>query len=455
MTTRPETSVARTWFIKIWQRFCRLVVQVFYHRFEVNGLDHLPENTGLILCANHVNALADAVVLQASTHKAIRPLARHGLFKNPLLRPLLELIGTVPLYRRKDSNANPSRNDESFTRCYELLAQNETLIIFPEGQSHDDPHLHELKTGAARMALGAVKVNKSAPTVLPVGLTFTRKGTFRSDVLVNYGPPIDLSIPSQIDAYNAVHLLTDRIAEGLSDITLNATSWEDIEMVARLENFFALRQGKYRQENLKQRFRAMQRLIKAQKLLRLHEPSRVRSLITHLKMYERLCRYFGIKDYHLTVNYRPIMISLYFLRGLGVLLLGFPIALWGIVNSFLPFQLTRHLSHRIAKNLNQYDTTKILLGLLFFLLFWGLQTLFIHYNYGIKWTLSYIASLIIGAAAALLMRGEYRLIWDNIKVFFLFLRKRKLRKYLENKRHEIERELAKLVRIAKYLEGKY
>jgi len=453
MKARPETSVARSWFIKIWQRFCRLVVQVFYHRFEVTGLDHLPKNTGLILCANHVNALADAVVLQASTHKAIRPLARHGLFKNPFLKPMLELIGAVPLYRRKDSSSNPSRNDESFARCYELLAQNETLIIFPEGQSHDDPYLHALKTGAARMALGAIEVNKSAPTVLPVGLTFTRKGTFRSDVLVNYGPPIDLSIPGQIDAYNAVHLLTDRISEGLSAITLNATSWEDIEMVARLENFFALRQGKYRQKNLKQHFRAMQRLIEAQKLLLQHEPNRVRSLITQLKMYERLCRYFGIKDYHLTVNYRPIMISLYFLRGLGVLLLGFPIALWGIVNSFLPFQFTRHLSHRIAKNLNQYDTTKILLGLLFFLLFWGLQSLFIHYNYGIKWALSYIASLIIGAAAALVMRGEYRLIWDNIKVFFLFLRKRQLKKYLESKRHEIERELAKLVRIAKHLEG--
>jgi 1-acyl-sn-glycerol-3-phosphate acyltransferase len=39
---------------------------------------------GIILCANHVNALADAVVLQAATTKAIRPLARSGLFDSNL-----------------------------------------------------------------------------------------------------------------------------------------------------------------------------------------------------------------------------------------------------------------------------------------------------------------------------------------------------------------------------------
>ncbi|MCU7876460.1 MAG: 1-acyl-sn-glycerol-3-phosphate acyltransferase [Candidatus Thiodiazotropha sp. (ex Lucinoma borealis)] len=99
-----------TWFEKVWQSFCRLVVNVFYRRFEVSGVDNLPEKQGIILCANHVNALADAVVLQAATRKAIRPLARSGLFKNPLLKPILQRIGAVPIFRRGDPGADTTKN---------------------------------------------------------------------------------------------------------------------------------------------------------------------------------------------------------------------------------------------------------------------------------------------------------------------------------------------------------
>ncbi len=439
------------WFSRIWRGFCRLVVRVFYREFEVGGEDNVPDDTGIIFCANHVNALADAVVLQAATKKMIRPLARSGLFKNPFFKPLLEMIGAVPIYRRKDPDADVSRNEDSFRRCYELLAANQTLIIFPEGQSHDVPHLTELKTGAARMALGALEANGCAPVVIPVGLTFTGKGKFRSDVLVQFGKPVDLSVPGGMDGYDAVHLITDRIRDGLTEVTLNAESWEDIDLMTRLEQFFALRHGKYHHRNLKQRFRALQRLIEAQSLLRVHEPNRVRALITHLKNFERLCKYCGVRDYHLTINYRPALIVLYVIRTLLVLLVALPIALWGIVNSIVPFLLTRHLSKLIAKGTNQYDTTKILLGMLFFSLFWGLQIFVVYRNFGMKWMLIYGLSLVIGAAVALRMRGENRRIRENLRVFFIFMRKHQLKEYLQHKQHELEVELAKLVRIANRL----
>jgi len=439
------------WFNKIWWNFCRLIVKSFYRKFEVGGLDNIPDNAGIIFCANHVNALADAVVLQAATKKAIHPLARSGLFKNRLFKPLLEMIGAVPIYRRKDPEADVSRNEDSFRRVYELLAENQTLIIFPEGQSHDAPHLTELKTGAARMALGAIEENGVAPVVLPVGLTFTGKGKFRSDVLVQFGEAVDLSVPEGMDSYDAVHLITDRIRESLAEVTLNAESWEDINLLDRLEQFFALRHGKYHQRSLKQRFRALQRLIEAQNLLRVHEPDRVRSLVTQLKNFERLCSYCGVRDYHLTIKYQPALIGLYVIRTLFILVVALPVALWGIVNSIIPFMLTRHLSRLIAKGANQYDTTKILLGLLFFSFFWGLQIFVMYREFGLKWALVYAFSLMIGVAVALKMRGENKRIRENLKVFFIFLRKRQLKEYLQSKQHELEVELAKMVRIANRL----
>jgi 1-acyl-sn-glycerol-3-phosphate acyltransferase len=133
--SHKETPFARRWFLRFWHKFCRLVVKVFYRRFEVVGLDAIPENTGLILCANHINALADVVILQASTDKDIRPLARSGLFDNPFLKPILDMIGAIPIYRQGDEGSNVVNNKNTFSRCYEILAANETLIIFPEGQS--------------------------------------------------------------------------------------------------------------------------------------------------------------------------------------------------------------------------------------------------------------------------------------------------------------------------------
>ena len=173
-------------FIRLWKQFSRLVVNTFYKKFEVAGLEHIsklqhnPNGKGIIFCVNHVNALIDPVVLQASTDITIRPLARSGLFKNPVLKPILNVIGAVPIYRRNTRNSDTSKNLDSFSKCYELLGQHETLVIFPEGQSHSDPYVHELKTGAARMALGALETNGVAPKLIPVGLTFVRKRARRT-----------------------------------------------------------------------------------------------------------------------------------------------------------------------------------------------------------------------------------------------------------------------------------
>ncbi|MEJ2691445.1 MAG: lysophospholipid acyltransferase family protein [Candidatus Thiodiazotropha sp.] len=443
-----------TWFEKTWQLFCRLVVKIFYRRFEVSGLENLPEHQGIILCANHVNALADAVVLQAATRKAIRPLARSGLFENPLLKPVLRRIGAVPIFRRNDPGVDTSKNKDTFSQCYDLLAKGETLIIFPEGQSHDIPQLTELKTGAARMALEMIQATGKEPAVIPVGLTFPDKGKFRSAVLVQFGEPLDLSMPKENTQEQSVIELTERLRAGLETLTLNAESWEEINLVARVEHFFAFRHGKYHHRNLQQRFRTQQRIIDAQRLLRNYEPDRVRALITQLKRFEKICRHCGVKDYQLSVDYKPTLIILYLIRLAWMLLVVFPVAFWGIINSYIPYQLARRLSRRFAKGPNQHDTAKMVFGLTLFSLFWGSQVSLVFYYLGWKWMLLYIITLTVSSSVALLVRGEKRIMLENIRVFLLFLRKRDLKSYLRNKRQELEMELAKMVRIANKLSAK-
>jgi 1-acyl-sn-glycerol-3-phosphate acyltransferase len=440
-----------TWFERTWQGFCRLVVKVFYRQFEVVGSEQLPQGQGIVLCANHVNALADAVVLQAATRKPIRPLARSGLFDNPILKPILKLIGAVPIYRRGDPGVDVSNNRDTFKRCYQLLAAGETLIIFPEGQSHDVPRLMTLKTGAARLALETVAVTGREPAVIPVGLTFPQRGRFRSAVLVEFGGAIDLDITAELSEEERVTELTERIRKGLEAVTLNAESWEEINMITRIERFFAFRHGKYRQRNLHQRRRAQQRLLDAQRLLRKYEPDRVRALITQLKQFEKLCGYCGVQDYQLNIEYRPTLIILYLLRMIWMVLIVFPVAIWGLLNNYLPYQLTKRLSRYFAKGTNQFDTAYMVLGLLLFSGFWLLQSYLVFHYLGWNWMFGYFLSLIVSSVVVLLVHEELRRMRENIRVFLLFLRRRDLKSYLRQKRQSLEKELARMVRIANRL----
>jgi len=431
----------------VWRWFCFGVVRAFYRRAEVRGQEYFPSSGPVLLCANHPSALADAVVIQAASTRVVHPLARSGLFKNPLVWPVLAIIQAVPIYRRQDS-ADTSRNEDSFARCFEMLAAGEPLLIFPEGESHSDPRLRELRTGAARLALGASARSGAPPLLLPVGLNYTDVGRFRSSVLVKFGRPMTTEAKPGESPDQTVARVTAEIRAALERITLNPNSWAELEGLRRLERFFALRSEKYRRRSLDQRFRALRKLLEAQQRLRLTDPERVERMRSGLDRFERLCARVGIHDYHLTIAYTPALVGRFVARSLAMLLLALPLGAWGAANSFIPFALTKFLAVRLASDRYQYDTAKILLGMAFFAAFWGGQVSAVWQLGGASWALAYAAGLLPTTMIALYMRRERERILDNIRVFFLFLRREDLRQFLLTQRRELEQQIRQLVFLA-------
>ncbi len=435
----------------LWRWFCRAVLRTHYRRCEVYGLERLPRGGPVLLCANHPSAFADAAIIQGVCPRPVHPLARSGLFRNPLLRPLLVLIQAVPIYRRRDGdgdgNNHTARNLDSFDACYRLFAAGKVLLIFPEGESHFSPGLRKVRTGAARLALGALKRNGRAPLLLPVGLNFNTVGQFRSDLLVLLGEPLPVEPLAGEAEDEAALRLTSDIEGALRRVTLNLESWEELDLLRRIERFFVLREGKYRKRSLKQRFRALQRLSAVQQTLRERAPEQVNSVARRLRQFERLCRRFGVRDYHLTVHYTPWLVTRFVVRTAAVLA-ALPAGAWGLLNSVVPYWLPGRLAVRLSSDRYQYDTAKILLGLLFFSLFWGGQTALADFQWGHTAAGAYALALPPTAAAALYLRRERERILENARVFFLFLAKKDLRALLEEKRGELEHELAALAKIA-------
>jgi 1-acyl-sn-glycerol-3-phosphate acyltransferase len=452
MTATNDSTAGRSAGLALgtFRRFCRLATDVFYRECEVTGLEHLPAEGPLVLCANHVNALVDAAVVQATCPRPVHPLARSGLFRNPLLGTILRAIEAVPIHRRHGDASVKERNEDSFRQIYEHLAAGRAVLIFPEGQSHSDPSLRPLKTGAARLALGAEAAGGPRPAVVPVGLTFTRKGKFRGDVLVQYGRPVAISPIAGEPTESTVRRLTEAIGEELATVTLNADSWQDVAFLQEIQRFFELRAGTERNDaGLASRFRTLQQLIEVHRLLRLVYPNEVGLLTAKLERFGRLCARYGVRDYHLKLRYDAGVVARFVLRALGFALVVFPLAFWGWLNSAIPYHATRLISRRIAQGRDQYDTASIVYGTLLFALFWGGQSFAVYQVFGTWPAIAYALSLPATSAVALRLGKTRKWILENIRVFFLFLRKREIQRYLQIKREELEVDIARMTQLAR------
>jgi glycerol-3-phosphate O-acyltransferase/dihydroxyacetone phosphate acyltransferase len=208
------------------------LVRLYYPRIEVEGASDDPVGDGpCMVVANHPNGLLDPVVLRVALDRPLGFLAKHTLFENPVLLPFLEAFRAIPVYRAKDGDT--SRNLETFARARALLAEGGWVAMFPEGISHDSPVLQPLRTGAARILLGA----DPRVRVLPVGLTYEAAGTFRSGVTVAVGSPVDVARwRGRGESPDAVDGLTAEIEGALRAQVLEADDrslWHGFRAVAR------------------------------------------------------------------------------------------------------------------------------------------------------------------------------------------------------------------------------
>jgi glycerol-3-phosphate O-acyltransferase/dihydroxyacetone phosphate acyltransferase len=203
-----------------------------YYRIRYTG-EGIPRTGPVLLVANHPNSLLDPMVVVAAARRSVRFLAKAPLFSDPKTRWLVRSAGAIPVYRRADDPSQLEKNVDAFEAVYQGLARGDAVGIFPEGLSHSDPSLAPLKTGAARMALGAFQLTGATFPIIPVGLVFRQKDVFRSDALTVVGAPVgwDDLARQGLDDPDAVRELTARIATSLQHVTLNLEAWADRPLV--------------------------------------------------------------------------------------------------------------------------------------------------------------------------------------------------------------------------------
>jgi 1-acyl-sn-glycerol-3-phosphate acyltransferase len=206
----------------------RVAAAAIFSRLEVEGIDRLPRDRPVVLVANHYNGLVDAVAVIAALRRLPRFLAKATLWHVVPARPFLWLVGLIPVHRRVDDGAGDA-NRSMFAAAEDCLADGGTVAVFPEGITHDSPRLAPIRTGAARIALGAHEEGVKGVMVVPVGITYEDKVALRSRILVRAGRPlsIDDDVPALLapggrasdEDHETVRRVTAEIGERLQAVS--------------------------------------------------------------------------------------------------------------------------------------------------------------------------------------------------------------------------------------------
>jgi 1-acyl-sn-glycerol-3-phosphate acyltransferase len=350
-----------------------LALRLFY-RVQVRGAAALPDGP-LLLVGNHPNGLIDPALVFVITPRRVTFLAKAPLFRIPVLGWLIRGMGALPVYRKQDDPTRMGGNDATLDTAADALVTGGAITLFPEGKSHSEPQLAALKTGAARIALKALARGADV-TVVPVGLTYARKNRFRSEVCIEVGAPIPVrgvvGTPGGVGTPmvegaapdlepEAVRRLTDAVASGLRQVTLNLESWEDLPLVQTAEALWALRR-----DGAPGDVERLRRFARGVSLFRTERPEDFERLKAELLDFRERLRLMRVGTTDLGDGFRPATVARFVARMLVSLIVGLPFALLGTAVFSWPFLGLRSAVHALRPERDIVATYKLLGGILFF-----------------------------------------------------------------------------------------
>lgn len=354
-----------------------LTLRIYFRRIEIAGLEHVPKTSPVIFVLNHPNALVDPIFLLCLVPRKVCFLAKAPLFRTPVLGFFVRSIDSLPAYRRQDQGEDVSKNEETFAAARRLLASGATIGICPEGVSHDGTSMRPIKTGAARIALGAVSTGEVKDLkIVPAGLYYTAKTTFRSAALLYFGKPIDV-IPVELAANGdlprgPVRELSNQIETALRSVVLEAQHEEALATISRAEKIFsAENESDDSESSLATELQLRKRFVKGYTALSEQAPERLRQLEARITRFEQQLDQAGVDPEDLSPPKSGASVLGKLLTRSVVFLLLLGPALLGIVTHFPAYRLGGYLSIRISKTEEDViSTAKIISAMLFFPLTW-------------------------------------------------------------------------------------
>jgi glycerol-3-phosphate O-acyltransferase / dihydroxyacetone phosphate acyltransferase len=403
----------------------RFWIWFLFREVAVRAVGRVPPTGPVLLCVNHPNNLIDSLLVGTVLPRKVHYLANASLYGNPILARFLIRAGAIPVHRRQDDPEGADRNAGMFVASRRALHAGHVLAIYPEGTTHAEARVQRIKTGAARIALDyeTTRVTGGPDTLpplalVPVGLSFEARKSFRGRVLVAFGEPLRLGPHverARTDPVAAVESLTEAIQSAMEAEIVHVDRMDTAEVVRAVQDLYRdelVRQLQV-QRNLPLEaidvFRLSRTIVEAVAHFRVHDPARVADIWQRIQHYRALLEAWHVRDQAVSARLRggdpP-----HRLRASGAAVVGLPVFLYGSVVNALPYLVPRWLAHSFARKETDYATIRLLASVVAVPLGWGLETWLVWRLAGTAWATAFAVSLpLSGLLAYHYLRGLARL----------------------------------------------
>lgn len=376
------------------KQIIRLTLFFFFRKIVVTGKEGIPEKGPIILVANHPNTFMDPLLIAAMTRQRIGFVANAGIFVNKMLRAIFSYFHVIPIFRKQDivPGEKPD-NKRSFLKCHEYLSEGGTLLIFPEGTSHYELKLRDIKTGTARIALSYEELRgfEGNLNIVPIALDYSDSIQFRSVVSITVCRAIDpgsYRSAYESNEYEAVQQLTEEIRKSLADIVPQTSGKEQEEFLVKAHHFYGLF-GVETNDAEQSAKRYLQMRNEVSKALRfIHQ--------INLELYQRiqtkLLYFFDVlEEEGITPNIisndltgRKRILS-YLKYGLKFFFL-LPLYLFGLIGNYVPYILPAKIFKALKLDISYRAPVQMIAGLITFPLYYALMIiLYRTYVSAVNW----------------------------------------------------------------------
>jgi 1-acyl-sn-glycerol-3-phosphate acyltransferase len=124
------------------------------YRLEAVGVEYVPMDGPLLVASNHLSFF-DPPAIGSIFPRPTWFFARKTLFGNAFSRYILTSVLSIPVDRDGDSDVGAMR------RVLQLMKENQSLVMFPEGTRSPNGHPQDIRTGIGWLAC------KSQAPILP------------------------------------------------------------------------------------------------------------------------------------------------------------------------------------------------------------------------------------------------------------------------------------------------
>ena len=367
---RAVRAIARFW---LW---------FFFKAVDVRRPERVPREGPVILCINHPNNFIDSLVVGAAVRRKVHYLATAALFRHPLVARFLLAAGAIPVWRKQDNPEKIGRNADTFAACAAGFEHGALIAIYPEGTTHAEARVQRLKTGAARIALAWEAAHPRTLAMVPVGLTFEARKSFRARVLVSFGARLPLH--AYADAYRedpvkAVDALTRHLQEAMEAEVVNVERIDDAQLLQAIETLYrdvlarAVMDARGVGPRGVDRVRLSRSIVEAIGWFKAREPARVEAIWQRIRTYRALLAQYHLRDETVRARLERLPARQRIVSSWHAVV-GFPFFLYGTLVNLLPYLVPRWLAQHMARKETDYATVRLLASIVAFPVFWGLQT---------------------------------------------------------------------------------